>query len=159
MQSPRIPLHVDSSANFDKADRPITVCSGDRSCSYDVPVRDITVTPDHPLSTDLSQPDAAPRFELLGTSSLSSYFNGYFSDRSGLTLFRRLLCSTQPLPRTSATMRLFPCALPFRCVAYDLSLSCRLRWARRFVNDVFAWCSWLEVGCPCDWVHRNAFGR
>ena len=123
-QSLQIPQNANISADFDKAcDRPTTVCSRDRSGSDDEPVRDITVTPDHPLATDLPrQPGAAPRFELLGTSSLSSYFNGYFSDRSGLTLFRRLLCSTQPLPRTSATMRLFPCALPFRCVAYDLSL-------------------------------------
>ena len=105
---------------------------------YDVPVRDITVTPDHPLTTDFpTRPVAAPRFELLGASSLSLYFNGYFCDHSGLTFFLRLLCSVQLLPRTSANMRLFPGALPFRCVADDLSLSCRRRWARRFVNDVF----------------------
>ena len=108
VQSLRIPLDVNISANFDNADRPFTVFSSDRSGSYDVPVRDITVTPDHPLSTDLSQPDAAPRFELLGTSSLSTYFNGYFSDRSGLTLFRRLLCSMQPLPRTQSLCAYFP---------------------------------------------------
>ena len=77
----RIPCDVNISTNFDNADRPVTVCSSDRSGSYDVPVRDITMTLDHPLATDLSQLVAAPRFELLGASSLSSYFNGYFSGR------------------------------------------------------------------------------
>ena len=151
-QSLLAPLDVNISTNFDSAcGRPTTVGSSSRSGSTDVPVRDSTVTPDHPLASDLPlQPGAAPLLEFLGTSSLNAYFNGYLCDRSGLTSFRRLLCSMQPLPRTTATTRLFPCALPFRCVAYDLSLSCRLRWARRFVNDVFAWCSWLEVGCPGD---------
>ena len=37
VQSLRTPLHVDSFANYDNADRPITVCSGDRSCSMMYP--------------------------------------------------------------------------------------------------------------------------
>ena len=61
-----------------------------------------------------------------------------------------MLCALQPLPCKSTSSRIFPCALPFRCVARDVTLSCKVRWARRFVNDMFAWFSWLEVGCPAD---------
>ena len=96
-------LDVNISTNFDSAcGRPTTVGSSSRSGSTDVPVRDSTVTPDHPLATDLPlQPGAAPLLEFLGTSSLNSYFNGYFCDRSGSLLFDACfaLCNHSLVPQ------------------------------------------------------------
>ena len=141
---PASPPDVHNTTNVEPARvGPFTDSSNHHSGNADKPVRYGTVVPGQSVLV-------ASSLESANDFPVSSYFHWYFNDRSGLTSFRQMLCALQPLPCKSTSSRIFPCALPFRCVARDVTLSCKVRWARRFVNDMFAWFSWLEVGCPAD---------